>query len=246
MITVMFNVPVFQFLTAALIAGVLGFSGYVISPLVVTQPINVYLEPKSGMVVIGETFTVDIYVHSSIPVNVFQGLLQFSSDKLAVQKIDYNTSIANLWAEEPWYSNGDGTINFIGGSTRSGGYTGTGSLMTITFITKNTGEATIAMSEMRILKHDGVGTEVPLPTPIDALFAVASETLSEQIVLGTEVPGPVVTVVNEIMNTDLNNDGKQSLSDISIFMSDLFSKNLRSDFNQDGIVNLKDLSILNR
>jgi hypothetical protein len=99
---------------------------------------------------------------------------------------------------------------------------------------------------MRILKHDGIGTEVPLPSTIDALFAVSNEELSKQTVLTKEVSGPVVTVVNQIVSIDLNNDGKQSLADTSIFMADLFSKNLRSDFNQDGVVNLKDLSILNQ
>lgn len=242
----MFNVPAFQFMTAALIASVLGISGFLLSPMVISPSVDVYLEPESGRVVIGETFTVDIIIRADVPVNVFQGILVFNPEKLAVASIDYNTSIANLWAKEPWYSNGDGTVSFIGGTTVSGGFLGKGSLMSITFTTKSTGDASIAMTEMKILKHDGLGTELSPPSPIDAIFAVSPELLAKDVLLETSVSGPTVTVMKELPSTDLNNDGKQSIVDTSIFMSDLFSQNLRSDFNQDGSVNLKDLSILNQ
>lgn len=240
------NVPILQILTAVIIAGVLGTSGLLLSPIIMVEEIDVYLEPQSGTVLIGETFSIDIIVQSTVPVNAFQGLLEFNSDRLAVASIDYNTSIANLWAEEPWYSNGDGTIGFIGGSTKPGGFVGSGSLMTVTFTTKNVGDAAITLKEMRVLKHDGLGTEIPLPSPIDALFAVNSEELEKKIVLEKSVSGPMVTVVDQVLNTDLNNDGKQSIADTSIFMTDLLLQNLRSDFDQDGSVTLKDLSILNQ
>jgi hypothetical protein len=163
-----------------------------------------------------------------------------------VKSIDYNTSIADLWAEEPWYSNGTGTVNFTGGTTRTGGFTGTGSLVTITFSTKATGEATIHMEEMQILAHDGLGTSVPVTVPIDVIFAISKEQLDFETRLETSIPGPTLTVIPAPPQTDLNNDGKQSIADTSIFMTDLLKKNLRSDFNQDGTVNLKDLSILTK
>ena len=243
----MFNFPLAQFLAATAIAGIIGISGYFLGSSVINgEPVSVHIEPTHGTLAIGETFSVRVVVESTIPVNVFKGLLTFDPVKLSVTAIDYNTSIANLWAEEPWYSNGDGTVNFTGGTTLPGGFTGQGSLVTITFTAKAAGDVHIRMSEMRILQHDGLGTDVPLTTPIDALFAVASETLQKETLLATPVTGPTITVIPETLSTDLNHDGKQTISDISIFMTDLITKNRRSDFNQDGSVNLKDLSILTR
>ena len=240
----MFNPAMAQILMASVIAGILGISGFLMAPLIVEKMISVHIEPEQGMVTEGEQFTIKIIVNSNTPINVFKGLLRFDDTKLEVATIDYNTSIADLWAEEPWYSNGDGTVNFIGGTTQSGGFTGEGSLVTITFNAKATGEAAIYMDEMQILAHDGLGTNVPVTVPIDAVFAISSEQLQSETKLATSVPGPTVTVVSGPPDIDLNDDGKQSLADTSIFMSDLVTQNLRSDFNQDKVVNLKDLSIL--
>lgn len=242
----MFNVPAIQLLTASIIAGVLGVSGFLLSPLVTTPTVDVRIEPSEGAVIVGEVFVINIIVTSEIPVNAFQGLLSFDSSKLEITTIDYNTSIANLWAEEPWYSNGDGTLTFIGGTTAPGGFTGEGSLVTVTFKTKSLGEAQIALDEIKILQHDGLGTLVDTPNTIDALFAVAPEALETDTVLKKAIDGPTVTVVTSAPSIDLNGDGRRSIVDTSIFMTDIITQNLRSDFNQDAVVNLKDLSILNQ
>lgn len=242
----MFNIPAAHFLTAALIASIFGLSGFMLSPLVVTKNTEVRIEPKTGLVVKGEPFTVSILVNAGEPTNVFKGLLTFDPAVLSVEAITYNTSIADLWAEEPWYSNGNGTIGFIGGSTKEGGFVGEGSLLTITFTTKAVGNTAVAMKEMVILKHDGLGTEVPLFAPIDALFAVSDEVLARETILTTSVPGPQLQIVNNLPDIDLNDDGVQSMADVSIFMVDVLAKNVRSDFNADGAVDLKDLSILTK
>ncbi len=242
----MFNLPAAQLLMASIIAGILGVSGFLMTPLVFEKAVSVKIEPEQGTVIAGETFTIKIIVDSGTPVNVFKGLLRFDDEKLEVKSIDYNTSIADLWAEEPWYSNGAGTINFTGGTTRTGGFTGTGSLVTVTFTAKSSGEAAIHMEEMQILAHDGLGTSVPVTVPIDAIFAISKEQLESETRLETSIPGPTLTVIPAPPQTDLNNDGKQSIADTSIFMTDLLKQNLRSDFNQDGRVDLKDLSILTK
>lgn len=240
----MFNPAAAQLLMASVIAGILGVSGFLMAPLIIEKKIVVSIEPEQGTVVQGDEFTIKIVVDSNTPINVYKGLLRFDDTKLEVSSINYNTSIADLWAEEPWYSNGDGTVNFIGGTTQSGGFTGEGSLVTITFTAKTAGEAAIYMEDMQILAHDGLGTTIPLDVPIDAVFAISTEQLEAETKLETSVKGPTVTVILAPPDTDLNDDGKQSLADTSIFMTDLVTQNLRSDFNQDNAVNLKDLSIL--
>jgi hypothetical protein len=241
----MFNLPAFHLLSASIIAGLIGISGFLLGPVLIGPAANVRIEPTSGLSVVGDTFTIHIMVKATVPVNVFKGILTFDTDKLEVTSIDYNTSIADLWAEEPWYSNGEGTLNFIGGTAKPGGFVGEGSLITVDFKTKSPGEAHIAMSEMRILQHDGLGTEVDVETPLDTIFAISDESLADETVFDTTLKGPTVSVLPTVPQTDLNNDGEQTIADVSIFMTDLITQNDRSDFNQDGTVDLKDLSILN-
>lgn len=240
----MINPAAAQLLMASVIAGIVGISGFLMAPIIIEKTITVRIEPPHGTVVTGDTFTITVIVDASTPVNVFKGLIRFDDKKLAVKSIDYNTSIADLWAEEPWYSNGEGTINFIGGTTKTGGFTGEGSLVVITFNTKAPGEAAIHMEEMQILAHDGLGTNIPVTIPIDAVFAINAEQLQRETKLESPISGPTMMVVSALPDTDLNNDGKQTLADTSIFMADLVTQNLRSDFNEDKAINLKDLSIL--
>ena len=242
----MFTVPALPLLTASIIAGLLGISSFILGPTVIGPAANVRIEPGNGLALQGETFVVALIVDANVPVNVFKGFVTFDSDRLEVVSIDYNTSIADLWAEEPWYSNGAGTLNFTGGTTRPGGFIGEGSLITITFKTKNTGEAHIALSDMRILRHDGLGSDVTIEKSIDSIFSITPETLEQETVFENSVTGPTVSVVSQTPDTDLNDDGQNSIADVSIFMADLATKNLRSDFNQDAKVDLKDLSILTR
>ena len=241
----MLNFPLIQFITATAIAAVIGMGGFLIGTNP-TSEADVRIEPSSGLVKIGDTFVIHVIVTARTPVNVFHGILRFDTHTLQVASIDYNTSIANLWAEEPWYSNGDGTINFTGGTTQKGGFMGEGSLLTITFNTKSIGETRIGVDEVRLFRYDGIGSEIPIEKPLDTIFAVEETELQKQTILNTAVPGPVVTIVDKTSNTDLNHDGKQTIADVSIFMTDYIKQNLRSDFNEDGKINLKDLSILTR
>ncbi len=230
-------------LVASVVIAVLSLLGFLVVPLTPERPADLYLEPATGRAVVGETFTLQVFARSLKPVNVFAGELIFDPEHIVVDAIDYNISIADLWAEKPWYENGAGTINFVGGTTRSGGFVGDETLITITFRTVATGDARITIRNSRILAHDGLGTEVPLAYPLDALFGVLPEVPESQTTLAVEQVTKII-ILNERARTDLNGDGKQSLADVSIFMQGLFSNDLRFDFNNDGKVNTKDLSIL--
>lgn len=231
-----------RLLIAGVIASIVGV-GALMSPL--GKPTaDMHIEPQQGTRSVGETFTVDIVVEASEPVNVFKGDLRFDHEILTVESISYNTSIADLWAEEPWYSNGDGTLNFIGGTTQTNGFVGDGALLSITFSTDAVGKAAIRMREVRILRHDGFGRDALVAKPIDAIFTVESQELERQTVLQKSVSGPDVTVLPKPPTTDLNGDGRQTIADVSIFMGHLVSQNMRSDFNMDGRVNTADMSII--
>lgn len=232
-------------LLASALAGGLAVLSLLVLPFEAGVQADMRISPASKAVTPGEDFVVEIIVESSVPVNVFAGELTFDSNTLRVESIDYNTSIADLWAEEPWYSNGDGTLSFAGGTTRGGGFTGTDSLIKVTFNAHTEGVGSLAITDAQILQHDGLGSEAQLAKPIDALFTVEAmpERAQENLVARSVVPS-AYAVVKTPPSTDLNGDGKQSIADVSILMINMGSKDPRFDFNLDGKVNLKDFNIL--
>ena len=205
---------------------------------------NMYMQPSAGRVHLNNTFTVDVVVDAFVPVNVFTGDVRFDPLRVVVESINYNTSIADLWAELPWYENGDGTVHFAGGTTKPGGFQGTGSLITITFKTLGSGDTSLQLTEARVLKHNGLGTDAVLDESKDALFAIEENATTSQIVAEPPVTTTKLFVAENPPSTDLNGDGKQTLSDMSIFILNMLGNNPRYDFNLDGVVDGKDMQII--
>jgi hypothetical protein len=131
----MSSLPLGQILAASIIAGLLGLGSVLLAPEQSQVATNIYLDTTSSTLSVDEIFTVNVIVEAFEPVNVYSGIVVFDSEKLHVEEINYNISIVDLWAEEPWYSNGDGTVSFIGGTTQAGGFTGKKSLLSISFRT---------------------------------------------------------------------------------------------------------------
>lgn len=103
------------------------------------------------MVNTDNTVTFDLVVTADTSVNAFGGTLIFDESILAVEKIDYNTSIADLGAKAPWMK-GSGTISFGGGTTKPGGFVGQGTLLTITFMARTPGKAAVSVQDIQILE----------------------------------------------------------------------------------------------
>lgn len=223
---------------------ILGFGGIQLSQLSPNEAI-MRVEPRGGVIAVDEYFTKHIIVETPVAVNVFQGEIHFDSERLTVVDISYNTSIANIWAESPWYSRGAGTITFIGGTSQPGGFIGSGTLLSVTYQATTPGRTTISIPEARILHHDGVGTEIAtVYTSIDEIIATAEEDLINRTLFRMSISGPTLSISQPTRSFDLNNDGTHTIVDLSIFMGHLLTQNLRSDFNYDGVVNLTDLSML--
>lgn len=230
-------------LMGAIIIAFMAVMSTVVLETINPEEARILIEPSTTLVPIDNTFTVSVIVESGSPTNVFAGEIDFDSSVLDVASISYNTSIADLWAEKPWYENGAGTINFAGGTTRPGGFTGKGELLTITFRAHAAGSGTLTLTDTHIFLHDGLGTEVPQQGAIDTIVQVQSSQKQTETPSIVAVPYHIVDPV-KLPSTDLNNDGKHSIADVSIFMLQLTSKNLRSDFNGDGKVDTRDLSQL--
>lgn len=200
------------------------------------------LEPASHVAVPGESFSVNVVVASQVPANVFSGSLSFDPAVITVDSISYNTSIADLWAEKPWYANGDGTINFTGGTTKKGGFTGKDTLLTITFTAKTIGDSRLAAEGLYILAYDGLGSELAIRQSLDAVYEIIPT--DEAAVASTQQQQQQYNIVTTKLEADLNGDGKYSFIDVSIFMTMLATQNQRADFNQDDKVNTADLKLL--
>lgn len=228
-------------LVANVIIGLLAITGMYLLPN--NESTSLSLIPTTFTSKPGDTFTVQVLTTSDIPVNVFKGTVQFNEKVLAVANIDYNTSLADLWAEEPWYKNGEGTIGFAGGTTRPGGFTGTEGLLTITFKAIATGNGGLVLTDTQILMHDGLGTEAPLTDYIDTLFLVASGTTDIVVEHKTKSLADVL-VADIIPKPDLNNDGKVNMIDVSLFLLYLPVNNPKGDIDNNGKVNNADLSII--
>ncbi len=200
---------------------------------------DMHIEPEENRLYVGETFAVDVVLFSSVPVNVFAGEVQFDQTALQIQSIDYNISVAELWTERPWYDNGQGTLNFAGGTYKTGGFVGEATLITITFKTLRPSETDLTIHAPRVLLHDGLGSDANLRPTIDSIVTVDTTTN-----LATHTHDFTYAILQNPPSTDLNGDGKQTIADISIFMINITGNNPRFDFNLDGDVNLKDLNIL--
>jgi hypothetical protein len=198
---------------------------------------NLRIEPNAMSALTGETIEVSIVVDATSPVNVFAGDLAFDPEVLSVSAIEYNTSIADLWVTRPWYDNGAGTLNFGGGTTKVGGFSGTGTLINITFKTQAPGDGAVAITNGRILRHDGLGSDVELPSSIDSVIMVQGTAPVSQGVTR-------VLVTDTPLSPDLNADGEVTFADASIMMLNLFGNNPRYDLNRDGEINRADLALV--
>lgn len=226
-------------LVAVAIVGAVAVTGFEMLPNVFTHEARMYIDPEAHTAVLGDIVVLTVRAESSIPVNVFAGDVSFDKNVLQVQSIDYNTSVADLWAVKPWYENGDGTLTFGGGTTKHQGFIGNGSLITITFKTVGTGDSAVHLKNIHILKHDGLGSDASVNDPIDSVLTV----LPHAVPVQAEAH---IAVVKEVPSADLNGDGVVSVKDVSIFILHLLGSDPRFDFNLDGTVDTDDLRILLR
>lgn len=204
---------------------------------------RIFIQPEEGRTTVGEIISIDVVVEANEPVNAFAGDVVFDNEVFSVERIDYNTSIAELWVTEPWYSKAENTVYFAGGTTRTGGFTGNGVLMTIHLRANHDGFVDVSLQNARMLRHDGLGSDVSLPVSIDAVFTAEEEMEKSERAYVAEQRS-WYQVGDASPSTDINNDGRTTLADLSIFMLNVGSNNIRYDLNQDGTVSIKDLSVL--
>lgn len=119
------------------------------------------LSPSSTSVNAGNIINVSVFVNSQGKViNNSDAIVQFPPDLLQVVSVDSSNSIFTLWVENPAFSNSLGQVTFNGGVPNPGYSGSNGKILSITFLAKKAGTATLIFGDSSIRENDGLGTNV--------------------------------------------------------------------------------------
>ena len=145
------------------ILGFLLLSGFMFNAPLPAQAAGatLFLSPSTGAYSVNKSFTVKVMVNSGggTGINAAEGSISYDTSYLIVNNLSNVGSIFKLWTTDPTYSNNDGTITFGGGAP--GAYAGNaGTIFSITFTPKKTGETSINFTKGIVLAADGKGTNV--------------------------------------------------------------------------------------
>lgn len=179
------------------------------------EDVRLILEPTTLSLTKGDTFTTQLLLESSTPVNAVQAEIKIDPNLIEIINIDYNNSVLNLWVHEPNYKSEKGAIVFAGGITRPNGFTGQEGILTLTLKAKESGEGVIEILNTSVLKHDGSGTNANARI-VSADYKIRNPELISGHNTEEETKSPSTKY-----GTDLNGDGKFNLTDISLFFSRL-------------------------
>lgn len=171
-------------LAGVAVAVALGFQALLVSAATMSP------SPASGTYTIGKTFVVNVSVSSpDQPINAVSGVLTFPADKLEVLSVGTGGSVVNLWAQQPSFSNGAGTVTFEG-IVLNPGFTGSGGrVVSVSFRAKAAGSATVSFRSGSVLANDGRGSNV-LTGLGSARYSIEVQTTGPAAGQG-ETPSPI-------------------------------------------------------
>jgi hypothetical protein len=122
---------------------------------------SLYFSPSSGSYTVGNNLSVSVYVSSNDKsMNAASGVITFPTDRLKVIGLSKDGSIVNLWAQEPSFSNAQGTIQFEGVVLNPGFIGSAGKLITLQFKVIGGDNGSLNFSSGSVLANDGQGTEI--------------------------------------------------------------------------------------
>jgi hypothetical protein len=137
---------------------------------------KLHFQPKSIPLGIGDEFTLNVRVNTEGDfINATQAEVRFPNDLMEVTAVDREGSAFGFWVEEPYYSNEDGTVNFVGGSAK-GISSESLHVLKIKFKVTGAGSGEITFSGALVTASDGKGTNV-LSTIESASVSVGTKRL---------------------------------------------------------------------
>lgn len=160
---------------------------------------SLYFSPSSGSYNIGQYISTSIFVSPDQVVNAIGGSVSFPKDKIEITSISRSGSIINFWAQDPYFSNSTGKLEFEGVVFNPGFSGSAGKIITINFKAKKEGAADFNFLSGSVLAHDGMGTEV-----LKSLGRASFTFLSTAIDLPKEEPKKEESINFEI---EIDNEG---------------------------------------
>ena len=120
-----------------------------------THAATIFTLPKSAGFNIGQEFTIDLKINAANEsVNAAQATVKYPTDILTLLSTDKTGSAFNFWVQEPTVSADNGTLSFIGGTTR--GISGESlQVIQMKFKTRGAGVATLSVSDAVVTANDG-------------------------------------------------------------------------------------------
>jgi hypothetical protein len=194
----------------------------------------VFLTPDTKTVEVGQIFSVKVGVSAHTPINAVDITVEYPPDKVEVFGVDKGQSVLTLWTNEPVI-----TLDYVQmtGGTFKRGFIGQHEIATIKFRAIAPGQYEIRSQDVTFVAGDGTGNEVlasTLPVHKTVMFNFDENT----------TPEAIKVAASSGVSTDINQDGKTTLQDISAFMGAWSNKNQLFDFNNDGYMSFKDFSII--
>lgn len=164
---------------------------------------NLTVSPSSVKTNVGKNFSVDIVVNNNIDsINAVSALLDFPEDALQVVSISKTGSFITLWAEEPNFSNKNGTVSLEGVALNPGYDKATGKVLTVNFKALQAGNVSVSVKSGSVLANDGNATDVLRTT--GAAFVYINEEEEENTPVKKEVKETLVPVITSPTHPDSN------------------------------------------
>jgi hypothetical protein len=131
---------------------------FFVSQAALAADVSVYT--NADTVIAGDIVAVTIRLTSFERTNAVTGNVWFDANRFSVVSINHGQSVVTLWVSRP-LERELGVVSFSG--ITPGGFQGAdGDLFTIYLQAKQTGTTTISLHDMRVLAHDGLGSDLPV------------------------------------------------------------------------------------
>lgn len=104
---------------------------------------------------------IDATIVTKQQINAVELYIEYDANALEVLEIDKKESLVKLWILDSPKQIESGKI-WLAGGVPSPGFTGEGSVAKLRVKPKRAGEMTVKLTDSRLLRHDGLGTSLPL------------------------------------------------------------------------------------
>ncbi|MDP2693191.1 MAG: cohesin domain-containing protein [bacterium] len=154
------------------------------------QAAEYYFGAEASEQAVGSTFAVGLFVNSAEEIiNAVEGQVSYPADILELKEIRDGDSVVNFWVERPEGKCEPDCFVRFAGVTPGGFVNERGHLFSMIFSAKNLGETEISVSDGKVLRHDGVGSETSLKnSPI--ILNIVKEGEARQFILPFDTDSP--------------------------------------------------------